>query len=152
FSSQNDIRTVATVVLLAVTATMLLAELRAERWSLPRVLYIVGLAVMVGIALQPRSLFLFLVIWTSQHWILAVGLTSQTASRERAPERGRIRGALHAMNVRPWMLALFLIAASIVLLPVFEVEAVGQGDTYYGERIFGALATALRTSSWVPVL
>ncbi|HEX5123249.1 MAG TPA: hypothetical protein VFV97_08365 [Rhodanobacteraceae bacterium] len=151
-STQDEIRLVATAVLLAITSAMLIVELRAPRWSLPRMLYIVGLAVMVGIALQPRSLFLFLVIWTSQHWILAVGLTSQTASRERAPERGWIRGAFHSVNVRPWALALCLIAASILLLPVFEVEAVGQGDTYYGERIFGALATALRTSSWVPAL
>lgn len=36
------------------------------------------LAAMVAIALQPRSLFLFLVLWTSQHWILATGLASQT--------------------------------------------------------------------------
>jgi hypothetical protein len=151
-STQDEIRLVATAVLLATTSAMLIAELRAPRWSVPRILYIVGLAVRVGIALQPRSLFLFLVIWTSQHWILAVGLTSQTASRERAPERGWVRGVFHSMNVRPWALALFLIAASILLLPVFEVEAVGQGDTYYGERIFGALATALRTSSWVPAL
>jgi hypothetical protein len=116
------------------------------------VLYIVGLATMVYIALRPRSLFLFLVIWTSQHWILAVGLTSQTARRERAPERGPMRRALHAMNARPWALMLFLVGISVLLLPVFEVEAVGQGDMYYGERLFGTFATALRTSSWVPVL
>src|SRR5215470_13533864 len=41
------------------------------------------------IALQPRSVFLFLVIWTSQHWILATGLASQTPSREAAPESGK---------------------------------------------------------------
>jgi hypothetical protein len=47
---------------------------------------------------------------------------------------------------------LVLVAISVLLLPVFEVEALGQGDTYYGERIFGAIATALRTSTWVPAL
>lgn len=151
-SGQEDIRLVAMIVLVAVTATMLFAEIRATQSSLPRMLYIVGLAIMVGIALRPRSLFLFLVIWTSQHWILAVGLTSQTVSREQAPERGMIRGALHRMNVRPWAIALFLIVASVLLLPVFEVEANGPGDTYYGDRIFGAIATGLRTSSWVPAL
>lgn len=151
-SAQENVRLVATVLLLAVTAAMLFVEMRAAQWSLPRVLYIVGLAIMVAIALTPRSLFLFLVIWTSQHWILAVGLTSQTASKERAPESGLIRSAFHKVNVRPWALALFLIAASILLLPVFEVEAIGQGDTYYGDRIFGAIATALRTSTWVPAL
>ena len=151
-SAQDEIRLVATIVLLAVTATLLFAEVRAERWSLPRVLYIVGLAMMVGIALQPRSLFLFLVIWTSQHWILAVGLTSQTVSRESAPPKGLVRTTLHRINVRPWALVLFLAVASILLLPFFEVEANGQGDTYYGDRIFGAIAGSLRTSSWVPAL
>jgi hypothetical protein len=47
---------------------------------------------------------------------------------------------------------LFLMALSIVLLPFFEVEANRQAGTYYGDRIFGAIAIALRTSSWVPAL
>jgi hypothetical protein len=132
---------------------MLVFEMRASQRSLPRVLYIAGLAIMVGIALTPRSLFPFLVIWTSQHWILAVGLTSQTVSTERAPERGLVRGALHTLNVRPSALVLVLVAASILLLPVFEVEANSDGgDMFYGDRIFGAIAAGLRTSSWVPAL
>jgi hypothetical protein len=36
---------------------------------------------------------------------------------------------------------------SVLLLPLFEVEANRQVDTYYGDRIFGEMATALRTSS-----
>ena len=64
------------------------AEPRAPRRSLPRVLYVLGIAAMVAIALRPRSLFLFLVIWNSQHWILATGLASQTPSGEPAPGRG----------------------------------------------------------------
>ena len=150
-STQDEIRLVATVLLLATTAVVLLAEIRSAQSSLPRLLYIVGIAIMVGIALQPRSLFLFLVIWTSQHWILAVGLTSQTVSREPAP-RGGFRGAFHHVNIRPWALVGVLLAVSVLLLPVFEVEALGQGDTYYGDRIFGAIGAALRTSIWVPAL
>jgi hypothetical protein len=152
-ADQENIRFVATILLLAVTSAMLVLELRAAQRSLPRVLYIVGLAIMVGIALTPRSLFLFLVIWTSQHWILAVGLTSQTVRTERAPERGLIRGALHTLNIRPWALIVFLAIASIVLLPVFEVEANSDGgEMFYGDRIFGVIAASLRTSSWVPAL
>jgi len=151
-SAQENIRLVATIVLLVVTAAMLFMEARAPQRSLPRVLYIIGLASMVGIALSPRGLFLFLVIWTSQHWILAVGLTSQTVSKEPAAASGFIRGALHKVNVRPWALVLFLVVTSILLLPVFEVEANGPGDTYYGDRIFGAMVAGLRTSSWVPAL
>src|SRR4030095_5959743 len=100
-SAQNGIRGGAILVLFIATAVMLYAESRAERWSLPRVLYIVGIAVMVGLALRPRSLFLFLVIWTSQHWILATGLASQTPSAESAPTTGIVRRFLHRLNVRP---------------------------------------------------
>jgi len=115
-------------------------------------LYIVGLAVMVGLALRPRSLFLFLVIWTSQHWILATGLASRTPSAESTPTTGIVRRFLHGLNVRPWAVVLLLMLLSLVLLPIFEVEANRETGTYYGDRIFGALATQLRTSTWLPVL
>ena len=151
-SAENGIRGGAMFALLGITAITLFAELRMPRWSLPRVLYIVGLAVMVGLALRPRSLFLFLVIWTSQHWILATGLASQTPSAESAPTTGVVRRFFHGLNVRPWAVVLFLISLSLVLLPIFEVEANRETGTYYGDRIFGALATQLRTSTWVPVL
>src|SRR3954454_7187559 len=120
-SAENGIRGGAMVALFAITAIMLVAELRTPRWSLPRILYIVGLAVMVGLALRPRSLFLFLVIWTSQHWILATGLASQTPSAESAPTAGVVRRFLHRLNVRPWAVVLFLMLLSLVFLPVFEV-------------------------------
>src|SRR5438094_3861285 len=140
------------LALVFAAAAMLFAELRAPRWSLPRVLYIVGIAVMVGLALRPRSLFLFLVIWTSQHWILATGLASQTPCAEPAPVNGVVRRVLHALNLRPWAVMLFLMLLSLVLLPLFEVEANRETGTYYGDRIFGAFAMQLRTSTWVPAL
>ena len=151
-SAQNGIRGGAILALFIATAIMLFAEARTLRWSLPRVLYIVGIAVMVGLALRPRSLFLFLVIWTSQHWILATGLASRTSCAEVAPTRGIVRRVVHSLNVRPWAVMLFLMLLSVVLLPLFEVEANRETGTYYGDRIFGAIATQLRTSSWVPAL
>jgi hypothetical protein len=151
-SKQGEIREAAMLVLLVATAFMLIAEARAPHRSLPRVLYILGLAAMVGIALRPRSLFLFLVIWTAQHWILATGLASQTPKGEPAPASGTIRRAFHALNARPWAILLVLVSFSILLLPFFEVEANWDGGTYYGDRIFGAVAVGLRTSSWVPAL
>ena len=151
-SAQDSIRTVATGLLVIITAIVLLAEVRSRQPSLPRALYIVGIALMVGIAFQPRGLFLFLVVWTSQHWIVATGLASQTPIAESAPARGLIRGWLHALNVRPWAILLFLTVLSVLLLPLFEVEANRESGTYYGDRIFGALAIQLRTSSWVPAL
>jgi len=151
-SAQEGVRQGATLVLFAVTAAMLFAEARAPRRSLPRVLYVLGIAAMVAIALRPRSLFLFLVIWNAQHWILASGLGSQVARGEPAPTRGAVRRVLHVLNTRPWAVVLLLMVSSVLLLPLFEVEASWDGGTYYGDRIFGAVATGLRTSSWVPAL
>src|SRR3954468_19731038 len=64
-SGQDGIRIGATIVLAILTVVTLFAELRTSQWSLPRLLYIVGIAGMVTLALRPRSLFLFLVVWTS---------------------------------------------------------------------------------------
>jgi hypothetical protein len=150
--AQDSIRDGGMLVLVLATVAALFCELRTSQWSLPRVLYILGIALMVGIALRPRSLFLFIVVWTSQHWIVATGLASQTVRGEPAPRRGVIRGFLHGLNIRPWAMVLFLGLLSVLLLPIFEVEANRQAGTYYGDRIFGALAAGLRTSSWVPVL
>jgi TonB family protein len=151
-SAESGIRGGATLALVVLTAIMLVVELRTQQWSLPRVLYIIGLAVMVGMALRPRSLFLFLVIWTSQHWILATGLASQTPSAESRPTTGFVRRHLHRLNVRPWAFVIFLMVLSLLFLPIFEVEANSGTGTYYGDRIFGAFATQLRTSIWVPAL
>jgi hypothetical protein len=151
-SAQAGIRDGAMLVLLVMTAAMLVAEACTPRRSLPRVLYVVGLAAMVAVALRPRSLFPFLVIWTAQHWILAMGLASQTPSREHTPVRGAVRRVLHMCNTRPWAVVLLLMVASVLLLPLFEVEGNRQEGIYYGDRIFGAVATGLRTSSWVPAL
>jgi hypothetical protein len=149
----QPIRYGVTFVLGAATATMLVAEWRARPRSPPRILYILGLAVMVAIALQPRNPFVFLVIWSSQHWILASGLVARTPRLEPCPGGGRLRRALHGMNSRGWALMLALMLISVLLLPVFEVEA-NWLDTapYYGERIFGGFVAGLRTSSFVPAL
>jgi uncharacterized BrkB/YihY/UPF0761 family membrane protein len=151
-SNQGTIREGTIVLLFLMTVVMLAWEVRAPRRSVPRMLYILGLSAMVAVALQPRRVFLFLVIWTSQHWILAMGLASQTPVGEPVPANGAFRRVLHALNARPWAILLALMLSSVLFLPFFEVEANWQGGTYYGDRIFGAVAAGLRTSSWVPAL
>jgi len=153
-AEQQPIRLIATALLIAATASMLVAELRSPRISLPRILYVSGLAAMVAIALQPRSLFLFVAIWTSQHWILATGIGAQAPSAEIAPAQGLLRPALHALNTRPILLIVALMTLSAILLPLFEVEANWQtpGAVFYGDRLFGAFAAGLRSSVWVPAL
>src|SRR4030095_16652055 len=91
-------------------------------------------------------------IWTLERGVLAPGVASQTPSAEWAQTTGIVRRYLHRLNVRPWAVVLFLISLSLVLLPIFEVEANRETGTFYGDRIFGALATQLRTSTWVSVL
>jgi len=59
-SAQDGIRNGAPLLLVTVTFAALFAELRTSRWSMPRVLTSIGTAVMRGIALRPRSLFLFI--------------------------------------------------------------------------------------------
>ena len=151
-SNQEVIRTSVLLVLLVATAFMLVTEARAARRSLPRVFYILGLAAMVAVALETRSVFLFIVLWTSQHWILATGLASLTPGGEPAPAGGRVRRAFHALNTRPWAILVVLAVVSVFLLPFLEVEANQDGGTYYGDQIFGAIAAGLRTSAWVPAL
>ena len=153
-AEQQPIRLIATALLIAATASMLVAELRSPRISLPRILYVSGLAAMVAIALQPRGLFLFVAIWTSQHWILATGIGAQAPSAEIAPAQGLLRPALHALNTRPILLIVALMTLSAILLPLFEVEANWQtpGAVFYGDRLFGVFAAGLRSSVWVPAL
>jgi len=150
--AQAALREGAEALLLAATAAMLLAEACAPRPSLPRVLYVLGIAAIAGISLQPQSLFPFLVISTSQHWILATGLASRVPGNEHPPAHGAVRVMLHRLNSRPWALLLAIMTSSVLLMPLFEVEANRQDGTYYGDWIFGALAAGLRTSSWVPAL
>jgi hypothetical protein len=151
-AAADDVRIVALVLVAAATAAMVLAEGRAERPSLPRVLYVLGVAAMVVLALCSRRPFLFLVMWTAQHWIVATGLGSRTATAEPVPLRGRVRRMRHWVHVRPWAVVLLLVSFSVLLLPLFEVEASWDGGWYYGDWIFGTVASGLRTSAWVPAL
>jgi hypothetical protein len=151
-AAQEQIRWAAMALLVLATAAMLVLELRAQRPSLPRILYIAGLSLLVAIALTPRSLFAFLVLWTSQHWILATGFASRTPNTPQQTPKTGMRSLLGAVNARPWAIVLLLMIVSVLLLPVFEVEANRDGGIYYGDRIFGFLAQGLRSSSWVPAL
>jgi hypothetical protein len=149
----GPLRAAATALVLALTLALLAAEARAASPSLPRVLYTLGVAAMVVGGLHSDRPLLFVAVWSAQHWLVATALATRVASAEPAPEPGaRLRLALHAVNRRPWALLAVLCAVSILLLPAMEVEAVKVDGTYYGERIFGELAVALRTSDWVPAL
>ena len=133
------------------TALMLYVELRSQRPSAPRVAYIVGVAAMVLFGFLARDPFLFIVLWSVQHWSAAMGLTSLAASGGARAQEAHWQSLLEPINRRGWAVLLVLAIASVLLLPVLEVEAVT--DQYvYADRIFGDAAWWLRSSPFVPAL
>jgi hypothetical protein len=135
----------------ALTVLMLGVELRSRRPSLPRAAYVLCVSVMVLLALLARDPFLFIVVWSVQHWSVAMGLTSLAASGgagDPGPDRQHL---LAFVNRRRWAVLLVLAILSTLLLPLLEVEAVT--DSYaYADRIFGETARWLRSSPFVPAL
>ena len=150
--ASGDLRVVATGLVIVLTLALIAMEARASRPSLPRVLYAAGVALMVAGGLHTDQPFLFVVIWSAQHWLAATALATRVARAEPAPQESPLRRALHAMNRRPWALLLVLGLLSVLLLPLMEVEAIGPEETHYGDRIFGSIAVQLRESHWVPAL
>ena len=148
----GPLRALATAMVIVVSLGLLASEARAPRLSLPRVLYVAGVALMVGIGLYTDRPMLFVAVWSAQHWLAATALATRVACAEPASPSSPVWRVVHAVNRRPWALLLVLCVLSALLLPVMEVEAIAADGTYYGDRIFGALAIELRESQWVPAL
>ena len=139
------------VFVVVLTAVMLRVELRSQRPSLPRVAYILGVSAMVLFAFLARDPFLFIVLWSVQHWSAAMGLASLAASGGAQASGAHWQRLLAPINRRGWAVLLVLAIVSTLLLPVMEVEAVT--DEYaYADRIFGEAAQWLRSSPFVPAL
>ena len=139
------------VFVVILTALMLTVELRSQRRSLPRVAYVLSVSAMVLFAFLARDPFLFIVLWSVQHWSSAMGLASLAASGGAQAPAGHWQRLLAPINQRGWAVLLVLAVVSTLLLPVLEVEAVT--DEYaYADRIFGDAARWLRSSPFVPAL
>src|SRR5688572_4407638 len=139
------------VLVVILTALMLHVELRSQHASLPRVAYVLGVSAMVLFAFLARDPFLFIVLWSVQHWSAAMGLTSLAASggiQEPATQWQRL---LAPINRRGWAVLVVLALVSTLLLPLLEVEAVTD-EFVYADRIYGDVAWGLRSSPFVPVL
>lgn len=148
----ETLRIGATGSVVAITIAVIAFEVIASRVSLPRVLYVVGVALMVGGALWLGQPYLFVGVWAAQHWLAATALTTRVASAEPDLPGSVGRRALHAVNRRPWALLAVLATLSVLLLPLMEIESVRVDGVYYGDRIFGELAVGLRESTWLPAL
>ena len=144
-------RTILLVLVGAAVVAMGLLELRSGAPSGPRFLYVVGIAAMVLAALYLHP-FLFLVVWTAQHWLAAMGLASLAARAEPEPGASRWYRLWHVVNRRAWAVVLVLAALSIVLTPAMEVEALSEGADRYGDRVFPFAATWWTKPGLVPFL
>ncbi len=139
------------VFVVILTALMLRVELRSQRPSLPRVAYVLGVSAMVLFAFLARDPFLFIVLWSVQHWSAAMGLASLATSGGPQAPGAHWQRLLAPINRRGWAVLLMLAVVSTLLLPVLEVQAVS--DEYaYADRIFGDAARWLRSSPFVPAL
>ena len=147
----SRLREGSVVLILIMTALVLRAELRSQPASLPRVAYVAGLAATVLIGVLAADPFLFLVVWSVQHWSAAMGLASLAASGGEQKSGPRWQRMLAPINQRGWAVLLVLAVLSALLLPVLEVEAVTD-DYTYADRIFGDAALWLRSSPLVPLL
>ena len=139
------------VFVVILTALMLRVELRSQRPSPPRVAYVLGVSAMVLFAFLARDPFLFIVLWSVQHWTAAMGLASLAASGAGEPPGAHWQRLLAPVNRRAWAVLLVLAVLSTLLLPVMEVEAVAD-EYVYADRIFGEAAWWLRSSPFVPAL
>jgi len=139
------------VFVVILTALVLRVELRSQRPSLPRVGYVLGVSAMVLFAFLARDPFLFIVLWSVQHWSAAMGLASLAASGGAQEPGTHWQRLLAPINRRGWAVLLVLAVVSTVLLPVMEVEAVTD-EYVYADRIFGDAVWWLRSSPFVPAL
>src|SRR5688572_6996434 len=145
----RTLRNASVVIIVAITALMLHVELRSQRPSPPRIAYVLGVSAIVLLGfLNP---FLFLLLWSVQHWSAAMGLASLAASGGTQATGAHWQRLLAPINRRGWAVLLVLAVLSTLLLPVLEVEAVTD-EYVYADRIFVDAALWLRSSSFVPAL
>ena len=138
-------------LVLLLTAGVAALELRSARPSLPRIAYAASVGAMVLLALVARDPFLFIVVWSVQHWSAAMGLASLVAAGGEPAAAPRRQRLLAAINRRRWAVLLVLAAISALLLPVMEVEAVSD-EYVYADRLVGDAAWWLRSSPFLPAL
>ncbi|NIO12220.1 MAG: hypothetical protein GTO40_31065 [Deltaproteobacteria bacterium] len=150
-SVYGELQLTGTVLVVLFTGWMLFREAVARRPSVPRTLYLVGMALMVVAAFYLNP-FIFVAIWTTQHWLVAIGLTTRVAKDDPPAGPSLWYRTWHRVNRRPVMPVLLLMAISAIMLPVMEVEALHETGAGYAERIVPLVAKWLANESWLSVL
>ena len=142
-----------TILVIGITAIMIW-DAFLHNSGLPRILYILGLGIMVTGAFQLHP-FEFLMLWTLQHWITALGLTVQMGGNDikisMSVKNRLFNKSLFSGNQYQWIILLPLLIISVILTPFFEIEAASSG-VRYSELIFPSFMYWLENSSWFPIL
>ena len=118
--------------------------------GLPRILYILGIGVMVMGAYQLNP-FQFFMLWTLQHWMVALGLTVHMAGNDTTLKTNLEIGFTGDSSVdiiwKPWKVLFLLCTFSVLMTPFLEIEAVSAGGRY-SEQFFPSFMEWLQNSSW----
>jgi hypothetical protein len=132
--ARNAMQRVGTALVVPATAAMLWLEARSPAPSLPRALYLFSVSLIVLCALWIHP-FVYIVLWTVQHWTVATGLALLVARADPQPPRSRWYQGWHAVNRRPALVLLTLVIASLALWPIMESEALIRGTPGYAARL-----------------
>ena len=142
-----------TLLVLGITAIMIRNAL-LQNSGLPRILYILGLGIMVTGAFQLQPIE-FLMLWTLQHWITALGLAAQMGGNDikksTSVKNIIFKKSSFSESQNQWIVLLFLCSISVILTPFFEIEAVSSGARY-SELLFPSFMYWLENSSWATIL
>ena len=118
--------------------------------GLPKILYLFGIGLM-GVAAFQFDPFQFLMLWTLQHWLAALGLAVHMGGNDvkHAEKEKSVPLKLDIANYywRPWSVLIFLCTFSVVMTPLFEIEAISAGERF-SEQVWPALMVWLQNSEW----
>ena len=118
------------------------------------ILYLLGIGVMVIAAFQLEP-FQFLMLWTLQHWMVAVGLATHMVGNDVLQKSINIVGTAEdsSANIfwKPLYILFFFCVFSVMMTPFFEIEVVSAGRRY-SELLFPSLMEWLQKSSWETML
>jgi hypothetical protein len=119
-----------------------------ENYSLPKILYLFGIGLMAVAAFQLDP-FQFLMLWTLQHWLAALGLATHMGGNDLKHDEKHKNVFLKKYSDKtfwkPWVVLICLCAFSVAMTPFFEIEAVSAG-ALYSEQVFPALMKWLQNS------
>ena len=119
-----------------------------EDYSLPKILYLFGIGLMAVAAFQLAP-FQFLMLWTLQHWLAALGLATHMGGNDLKHDEKHKNVFLKKFSNKTfwksWMVLICLCAFSVAMTPFFEIEAISAGARY-SEQVWPTLMKWLQNS------